>query len=132
MTCAYLFFQDYVLLIPEDSFTEELQQDAPVPLTQEFLDTCSKDNFFIKSSDPQFCKDSVFSLTTSFNNGSFPCGCHPRGAYNNDCNKFGGQCLCRPNVIGRTCSRCKTGYYGFPNCRSKFDLSHFIICSIIV
>ena len=112
-----------MLLVPQDLFTEELQDDSPVPLTQEFLDSCSKDHFFIKSSDPKFCKDSVFSLTTSLSNGSFACDCNPKGSLNSDCEQFGGQCSCRQNVIGRTCSRCKTGYYGFPNCRSKFRCS---------
>ena len=115
-----VFVQDYILLVPEGAFSDELQEDAPVPLTHEFLDSCSKDHFAIKSSDPQFCKDSVFSLTASFNNGSFACDCNPKGSYDSDCQEFGGQCSCRPNVIGRTCSRCKTGYYGFPNCRSKW------------
>lgn len=119
----FFFVQDYVLLVPRDLFTEDLQEDAPVPLTQAFLDSCSKDDFFIKSSDPKFCKDSVFSLTTAFSNGSRSCNCNLKGSLSSDCEQFGGQCPCRQNVIGRTCSRCKTGYYGFPNCRSKFTCS---------
>ncbi|CAJ0962143.1 unnamed protein product, partial [Ranitomeya imitator] len=39
-----------------------------------------------------------------------------RRIHNPVCNPFGGQCTCRPNIIGRTCSRCATGYYGFPHC----------------
>lgn len=115
-----LFLQDYVLLVPQNVFTGDLQEDAPVPLSQDFLDSCSKDDFFIKTSDPKFCKDSVFSLTTSFNNGSLPCDCNPKGSVDNNCETFGGQCRCRQNVIGRTCNRCKTGYYGFPECKSKW------------
>ena len=30
--------------------------------------------------------------------------------------KYGGQCKCKPNVVGRQCDRCKMGYYNFPNC----------------
>ncbi|XP_068678125.1 laminin subunit alpha-like [Montipora foliosa] len=108
---------DYVLLVPENAFSTELQEDSPVPLAKAFLDSCSKDSFFIKPTDRKLCKESAFSLTTSFNDGAFACGCNLRGSYHNDCQEFGGQCSCRPNVIGRTCSRCKTGYYGFPNCR---------------
>lgn len=106
--------------MPEKDFFPELQEDSPVPLAKPFLDTCSKDHFFIKPTDPQSCKDSAFSLTTSFNDGALACNCNLRGSYDNDCQEFGGQCSCRPNVIGRTCSRCKTGYYGFPNCRRKY------------
>ena len=34
-----------------------------------------------------------------------------------DCEKFGGQCRCKPNVIGRQCTRCKPGFFGFPDCK---------------
>lgn len=36
------------------------------------------------------------------------------------CEPFGGQCPCRAHVIGRDCSRCATGYWGFPNCRREY------------
>lgn len=34
-----------------------------------------------------------------------------------ECDVFGGQCPCKPNVIGRKCEICKTGFYGFPDCQ---------------
>ena len=34
-----------------------------------------------------------------------------------ECSKFGGACACKPHVIGRQCSRCQSGYYGFPACQ---------------
>ncbi|KAK7884079.1 hypothetical protein WMY93_027202 [Mugilogobius chulae] len=46
-----------------------------------------------------------------------PCACHEVGAESDSCEPFGGQCRCRPNVIGRDCSMCATGFWGFPNCR---------------
>eukprot|EP00071_Canis_lupus_P016568 XP_005642475.2 laminin subunit alpha-5-like [Canis lupus familiaris] len=39
------------------------------------------------------------------------------GATGPTCEPFGGQCPCRAHVIGRDCSRCATGYWGFPSCR---------------
>ncbi|XP_030896382.1 laminin subunit alpha-5 [Leptonychotes weddellii] len=39
------------------------------------------------------------------------------GATGPTCEPFGGQCPCRAHVIGRVCSRCATGYWGFPSCR---------------
>lgn len=67
-----------------------------------------------------FCKDSVRSLVAFYNNGALPCDCHRAGATSPVCSPLGGQCLCRPNVVGRRCSRCQTGYYGFPFCRGKY------------
>ena len=34
-----------------------------------------------------------------------------------ECEKFGGQCECKPNVIGRQCTRCKPEFFGFPDCK---------------
>lgn len=68
---------------------------------------------------PPFCRSSAVSLSAFFNNGALPCGCHEAGAESDTCQPFGGQCQCRPNVIGRDCSQCATGYWGFPNCRRE-------------
>jgi len=69
------------------------------------------------SSVTGFCRDAVYSLTTDYNNGALRCECSPDGSVSFNCQQFGGQCRCKPNVIGRTCSHCRTGYFGFPDCR---------------
>lgn len=69
---------------------------------------------------PDFCDRSVMSLAVKYNDGALPCNCHPQGTKEEAveiCSTFGGKCDCRDNVIGRQCNRCKTGYFGFPNCR---------------
>lgn len=66
------------------------------------------------------CKASVFTLTTDNNNGALPCECNIDGSLSFNCETYSGQCSCRDNVIGRDCSECKTGYYGFPRCQRKF------------
>ena len=66
-----------------------------------------------------FCRDGVFSLTTDYNNGALSCDCNIDGSLSFVCEPFGGQCRCKPNVIGRDCQKCRTGYYGFPNCKGK-------------
>lgn len=71
-----------------------------------------------------FCRSSAVSLSAFFNNGAVPCGCHEVGAESDTCETFGGQCICKPNVIGRDCSQCATGYYGFPNCKREYRLPH--------
>lgn len=64
-----------------------------------------------------FCKGSVFSLSTKYNHGTLPCHCDIEGSSSFECEKFGGQCPCRENVVGRRCDSCKTGYFGFPSCQ---------------
>jgi laminin, alpha 3/5 len=39
------------------------------------------------------------------------------GSLGYDCGKIGGQCPCKPNVIGRQCTRCKPGFFGYPGVR---------------
>lgn len=41
------------------------------------------------------------------------CDCDPQGSISSVCDVRGGQCLCRPNVIGRRCDKCSPGTYGF-------------------
>lgn len=72
------------------------------------------------TSSSQFCRDAAISLSLFYNNGARPCGCHEVGATRPTCEPYGGQCPCHPHVIGRDCSRCATGYWGFPNCRREY------------
>lgn len=72
-----------------------------------------------RASSPDLCKDAVFSISTEFNNGAFPCDCNPAGSRRFECEPIGGQCSCRANVVGRQCDGCAIGYYNFPACRRK-------------
>ena len=74
------------------------------------------------SENPGFCQDSTFTITTEYNNGARPCECNIDGSKSFQCQKYGGQCDCKDHVIGRTCSQCKTGFYGFPNCKRELLL----------
>lgn len=42
------------------------------------------------------------------------CGCSDAGTINgmNVCDMSSGQCMCKVSVTGRTCDRCRDGYYG--------------------
>ena len=106
--------------MPKASYSPVLMSGEPVDRANDFVEHCSKDNLYVAKDGKAFCTQSVFSLTTFKNNGTFPCECDTRGSRSDSCEAFGGQCSCYENIIGRTCSRCKTGYYGFPNCRSKY------------
>uniref|UniRef100_A0A673CRX7 Laminin subunit alpha 3 n=1 Tax=Sphaeramia orbicularis TaxID=375764 RepID=A0A673CRX7_9TELE len=65
----------------------------------------------------QFCRDSARSLVAAYNDGALPCNCDQSGSTGPTCDPVGGQCPCRQFVIGRQCTKCATGYYGFPYCR---------------
>ncbi|XP_053203386.1 laminin subunit alpha-like [Panonychus citri] len=81
-----------------------------------FLKHCVQDAFYIDDSSPEFCKQALFTLTTGLNNGGAFCSCNAEGSKGYTCNPLGGQCDCKPNVIGRTCNACRSDYYAFPDC----------------
>ncbi|XP_034550802.1 laminin subunit alpha-5 [Notolabrus celidotus] len=109
---------DYVLVVPEASYSSSYLNEEPLDKSYDFISNCGQNSFFINPSTASpFCLGSAVSLSAYFNNGAMPCACHEVGAESDTCEPFGGQCHCRPNVIGRDCSMCATGYWGFPNCR---------------
>jgi hypothetical protein len=41
---------------------------------------------------------------------------NPTGSLSNICNSAGGECECKPNVVGRKCDKCAPSTWGFgPN-----------------
>ena len=122
------------MLVPEEQGNErakrgfeetsrDLQSPKPIDLSADFRQQCSGMFFDVKADAPNFCVNSVFSLSTLFNDGALACECDTQGSTSKYCQEFGGQCPCKPNVIGRQCSRCKVGYYGFPNCKREFTIN---------
>jgi len=90
---------------------------VPTKLTAEFITRCASNHFSIQHGQSAFCDRSVVSMSAKYNDGAQECACDPQGSLETDtCQPFGGQCHCRPNVIGRECSRCASGYYSFPEC----------------
>uniref|UniRef100_H0ZBT3 Laminin subunit alpha 5 n=1 Tax=Taeniopygia guttata TaxID=59729 RepID=H0ZBT3_TAEGU len=111
---------DYILVVPEDSYTSQYLQEEPLDKSYDFISSCALTPPALPcspSTSSRFCRDSAISLSLFYNNGAQPCRCHEAGARGSQCQPFGGQCPCKSNVIGRECSRCATGYWGFPNCR---------------
>ena len=47
------------------------------------------------------------------------CDCNKEGSTSNICSSKDGQCPCKTNVDGKTCSTCKPDCYGFPNCTGR-------------
>ncbi|XP_015426035.1 PREDICTED: laminin subunit alpha-3-like [Myotis davidii] len=107
-----------ILLVPAENHAYQTLHPQSVDKSREFVANCGGNSFYI---DPQtasrFCKDSARSLAVLYHEGALPCECHPTGAAGPHCSPEGGQCPCQPGVIGRQCTRCRTGYYGFPRCK---------------
>ncbi|XP_044538899.1 laminin subunit alpha-3 [Gracilinanus agilis] len=107
-----------VLVVPAESYGYHMLHKKSVDKSFDFINNCGGNSFYIDPlTSSRFCKDSARSLVAFYNNGALPCDCHVMGAINPTCKPEGGQCQCRPNVIGRQCTRCQTGYYGFPFCK---------------
>ncbi|XP_053062266.1 laminin subunit alpha-3 isoform X2 [Acinonyx jubatus] len=107
-----------VLVVPAENYDYQILHKKSVDKSFEFITNCGANSFYI---DPQtasgFCKTSARSLVALYHKGALPCECHPTGAIGRHCSPEGGQCQCQPNVIGRRCTRCRVGYYGFPRCK---------------
>nr|XP_026696566.1 laminin subunit alpha-5 isoform X4 [Ciona intestinalis] len=118
------FWVQYVLAVPEADYNPKLLNLSPTDKSSDFIRKCGTDgqqSFYGTLENPsEFCQESIFSLTVNHNAGALPCNCSGAGTVGGGdaaCEAYGGQCPCRPNVIGRQCERCKTGYFSFPNCQ---------------
>lgn len=108
---------DNILLVPVAYFNDQLLVEEEFDQTREFLEECGQDHFNIQLNASEFCRSAVFSLTAEYNVGALPCACDIDGSKSFECEPFGGQCECKPNIIGRQCEACKTGFFGFPECK---------------
>ncbi|KAM6918219.1 laminin subunit alpha-3-like [Xenentodon cancila] len=109
---------DYILLVPESGYNPELLNEEPVDRSAQFKQQCRGQGFHIEPrTSSQFCRDSARSVVAAFNDGALECNCDRSGSTGPVCDPAGGQCPCRPHVIGRRCTKCATGFYGFPYCR---------------
>lgn len=110
---------DNVLVASASNVNPTVFDYAPRDLTSQFISKCaSSQHFNIDYYSSLFCDQAVLSLSAKYNGGALPCDCDTQGSNTTEiCDFFGGQCNCRENIIGRRCERCKTGYFGFPNCK---------------
>ncbi|KAM9324405.1 laminin subunit beta-1-like [Gastrophryne carolinensis] len=70
----------------------------------------------------EMCIMLLCSISAIIHDGALPCLCDLQGSLSAVCDKIGGQCMCKPNVIGQRCDQCAPGTYGFgPYGCSKCD-----------
>ncbi|MBN3318666.1 LAMB4 protein, partial [Atractosteus spatula] len=62
---------------------------------------------------PNVCERLIASMSARIHNGAVSCRCNAEGSVSPSCSKFGGQCQCKPNVIGRCCDTCAPATFGF-------------------
>ncbi|XP_017266844.1 laminin subunit beta-1 [Kryptolebias marmoratus] len=79
----------------------------------------------------EMCTKLICSISSIIHDGALRCQCDPQGSISGECEKVGGQCLCKTNVIGQHCDQCAPGTYGFGangctpcNCHSDGSVSH--------
>ncbi|KAG8435979.1 hypothetical protein GDO86_007173 [Hymenochirus boettgeri] len=61
----------------------------------------------------EMCIKLLCSISAIIHDGALPCLCDLQGSLSAVCDKIGGQCKCKPNVIGQRCDQCAPGTYGF-------------------
>ncbi|KAF7637603.1 hypothetical protein Mgra_00002860 [Meloidogyne graminicola] len=62
---------------------------------------------------PLPCLDLVCPMNGPIVGEAVSCDCDLTGSKSGICDSKGGQCECKPNVVGRRCDRCAAGTYGF-------------------
>ncbi|XP_047459285.1 laminin subunit beta-2 isoform X2 [Mugil cephalus] len=79
----------------------------------------------------EMCSKLICSISSIIHDGALPCQCDPQGSLSGECDKVGGQCHCKPNVMGRRCDQCAPGSFGFGaygctvcDCHSEGSTSH--------
>uniref|UniRef100_A0A665WDX1 Laminin subunit beta-2-like n=1 Tax=Echeneis naucrates TaxID=173247 RepID=A0A665WDX1_ECHNA len=117
---------DSLVLIPKYTELPGFQGNNPEAehRREEMVHYMCLDSFMITPMPMMLIGCFFFSLCAA-------CQCDPQGSLSGECDKVGGQCRCKANVMGRRCDQCAPGTYGFGvsgctvcNCHSEGSLSH--------
>lgn len=84
------------------------------PLFQQFQRYSCGDNLnSMYRHSIESCNKTMRSISLFVNNGASPCDCELEGSLSSLCDPDGGQCKCKPSIMGRRCDRCEAEHYGF-------------------
>ncbi|XP_069025233.1 laminin subunit beta-1 [Embiotoca jacksoni] len=126
---------DSLVLIPRYTELPGFQGNEPEAEQRrdEMIRYMCLDSFMITPTPAlaEMCSKLICSISSIIHNGALPCQCDPQGSLSGACGKVGGQCRCKPNVMGRRCDQCTPGSYGFGvsgctacDCHSEGSASH--------
>uniref|UniRef100_A0A4W6G241 Laminin, beta 2-like n=1 Tax=Lates calcarifer TaxID=8187 RepID=A0A4W6G241_LATCA len=126
---------DSLVLIPKYTELPGFQGNEPEAeqRQEEMIRYMCLDSFMITPMPAlaEMCSKLICSISSIIHDGALPCQCDPQGSLSGECDKVGGQCRCKPNVMGRHCDQCAPGTYGFGvngctacNCHPEGSLSH--------
>uniref|UniRef100_A0A669DIR8 Laminin, beta 2-like n=1 Tax=Oreochromis niloticus TaxID=8128 RepID=A0A669DIR8_ORENI len=126
---------DSLVLIPKYTELPGFQGNTPESeqRQEEMIRYMCLDSFMITPMPAlaEMCSKLICSISSIIHDGALPCECDPQGSLSGECDVVGGQCRCKPNVIGRRCDQCAPGTYGFGvsgctacDCHSDGSLSH--------
>uniref|UniRef100_A0A8B9SV76 Laminin subunit alpha 5 n=1 Tax=Anas platyrhynchos TaxID=8839 RepID=A0A8B9SV76_ANAPL len=129
---------DYILVVPEDSYSSQYLQEEPLDKSYDFISSCGINSFYINpSTSSRFCRDSAISLSLFYNNGAQPCQCHEAWGTGQPvclglashkhsfflplpacdcgtrlCDEVTGQCICPPHTLKPECVVCEPQTFG--------------------
>ncbi|MBN3302105.1 LAMB2 protein, partial [Amia calva] len=128
---------DSIVLLPRYSSLEIFISGDPVSISRKesFERYRCHDNSkaVVKPQPNDVCAKLLASMSAIIHDGALPCQCDPQGSVSSECDSRGGQCRCKPNVIGRRCDQCAPGTYGFgtagcKTCECSADGSRSRLC----
>ena len=59
------------------------------------------------------------------------CECNENGSTSPVCASLGGQCSCKANIVGRTCSACEHRFFSFPSCQGSRTVIVVILVAML-
>ncbi|KAI6236382.1 Laminin subunit beta-1 [Aphelenchoides besseyi] len=116
---AYAYIDSIVLAPPTNSL-DIFQGSEPANYKKMLFDRYQCRHLALSLTPTSYlplpCNQSICPLAGAVFGKALSCECDATGTVSGVCTPTGGQCECKPNVVGRTCDRCAVGTYGFgPN-----------------
>ncbi|KAI6223535.1 Laminin subunit beta-1 [Aphelenchoides fujianensis] len=108
---------DSIVLVPPTSQLDLFQGDARADYRKLVYDRFQCRQLVLSltpgSHLPQPCNQTICPVAGAIFGKGLECECDATGSVSGICTPGGGQCECKPNVVGRKCDRCAVGTYGF-------------------